>query len=151
MELSNRYAPGSDWYRKNAGNKEAVAAADKAVHLALYQIPVYYHAKSEAGDSDQALLVKAEEGYRAYLNRFPDEVSWDVYQVHQNLAGIYTKRKDNIKAATEWRWCVSADSSKLGPLPKDKKNLISRQDAGYNAVLMMDDARRDAQIGRAHV
>jgi tetratricopeptide (TPR) repeat protein len=150
MELSNRYAPGSDWYRKNAGNKEAVAAADKAVHLALYQIPVYYHAKSEAGDSDQALLVKAEEGYRAYLNRFPDEVSWDVYQVHQNLAGIYTKRKDNIKAATEWRWCVSADSSKLGPLPKDKKNLISRQDAGYNAVLMMDDARRDALAGVYH-
>ena len=144
LELANRYAEGSDWYRKNVNDKTAVGEASKAVHLALYQIPVYYHMKNEAGDSDNTLLTKAQEGYRNYLKRFPNEVSWDIFQVHQHLAVLYGKVKAYPNAAVEWRWCATADTAKMGLLPKDKKNLVSRQDAGYNAVFMTDEARRAA-------
>lgn len=147
MKLAQRYADGSEWFRRNSENKPATEEARKAVHLALYQIPVYYHLKSESGDSDQVLLLKAEEGYRNYLNRFPNEISWDVYQVHQHLAVLYTKLGKKQNAAVEWKWCATFDSEKLGKPPSDKKNLVSKQDAGYNSVLLMDEARKEALKG----
>ncbi len=144
VELAQRYAENSPWYGRNAGDKAAVDEANKSVHRIMYEIPVYYHQKNEAGDTDQTLLPKAEAGYRNYLSRFPDEVSWNIYQVHQHLAVLYSKLRDYPKSASEWRWCAMADTAAMGKLPADKKNLVSKQDAAYNAVLMMDDARQAA-------
>jgi len=141
VALAQRYTENSEWYRANAGDKAAVADADATVHRAMYEIPVYYHQKSEAGDSDRTLLPKAEAGYRDYLNRFPNEASWNVYQVHQHLAVLYAKLLEYSNSAGEWRWCATADTVKMGKIPADVKNLVSKQDAGYNAVLMMDAAR----------
>jgi TolA-binding protein len=57
------------------------------------------------------------------------------------LAVLYDKLKAYQKSALEWRWCSEADTVKMGRPPSDKKNLISLPDAGYNAVLQMDQAR----------
>ena len=51
LEMAARYTAGSPWFVKNSGNKAAVAEANKAIHLAMYQIPVYYHQKSEASET----------------------------------------------------------------------------------------------------
>jgi len=141
LQLAQRYAENSEWYRVNASNKAAVDEANAEVHQVMYEIPVYYHQKNEAGDTDQTLLLKAEAGYRNYLDRFPDEISWNIYQVHQHLAVLYSKIKAYPQSAHEWRWCATSDTTRMGKVPGDKKNLVSKQDAAYNAVLMMDEAR----------
>jgi TolA-binding protein len=144
MALVDRYADGSEWFQKNSGNKESVEQAKKAIRLALYSIPVYYHQKGDEGKGDPDMLRKAEEGYRNYLNRYSGEISWEVYQVHQNLAVLYNKLKDYRKSADEWKWCATANTDQMGKLPNDKKGVITKQDAGYNSVVMVDEARKDA-------
>lgn len=147
MDLIKRYENGSDWSRSNSGNATAVAESEKAIKLAMYHIPVYYHQKGDEGKGDPEMLRKAEEGYRNYLSRYSSENSWDVYQVHQNLAVLYNKLKDFKKSAYEWQWCASAPSDKFGKLPSDKKDIVSKADAAYNSVIMMDEARKDALKG----
>jgi tetratricopeptide (TPR) repeat protein len=141
MELVRRYESGSAWYRKNSGNSEAVTNAEKAVRLAMYSIPVYYHQKGDEGAGDPDMLRKAEVGYRDYLNRY-NEQSWEVYQVHQNLAVLFNKLKEFKKSAQEWDWCGSANTDKFGKLDPSRKDIISKQDAAYNSVLMMDEHRK---------
>jgi len=144
MDLIKRYANGSSWYQKNSGNKEAFDNAQKAIRMAMYTIPVYYHAKGDEGTGDPEMLKKAEQGYKDYLNKYAGEESWEVYQVHQNLAVLYNKMKDFRSAAKEWDWCASVNTDKFGKLPSDRKDIVSRQDAAYNAVLMMDESRKAA-------
>jgi len=142
MELVKRYESNSDWSRQNSGNAEAMEESKKAIKIALYQIPVYYHQKGDEGKGDPDLLKKAEENYRVYLDHYNGEQSWDVYQVHQNLAVLYNKLKDFRKSAEEWEWCAAANTDKFGKLPSEKKDIVSKGDAAYNAVLMMDENRK---------
>lgn len=143
VDLIKRYEEGSAWYRKNSGNQEAVENAQKAVRIAMYTIPVYYHTKGEEAKGDPDMLRKAESGYRDYLRRY-NEQSWEVYQVHQHLAVLYNKLKEFKKSASEWDWCASANTDKFGKLAADRKDIISKQDAAYNAVIMMDENRKAA-------
>ncbi|MEO7424647.1 MAG: tetratricopeptide repeat protein [Fibrobacteria bacterium] len=147
MDLVKRYESGSEWSSKNSGNSDAMAQAQKAIKLAMYHIPVYYHQKGDEGKGDPDMLRKAEEHYRNYLSRYSNEQSWDVYQVHQNLAVLYNKLKDFKRSADEWQWCASANTDRYGKLPSEKKDIVTRGDAAYNAVLMMDENRKLA-IGR---
>jgi tetratricopeptide (TPR) repeat protein len=142
MDLVRRYDPNSDWSRKNSSNHDAAAEAQKAIKMAMYQIPVYYHQKGDEGKGDQDMLRKAEEHYRNYLERYSGEQSWDIYQVHQNLAVLYNKLKDYRKSAEEWQWCAAANTDKFGKLPNEKKDVVAKSDAAYNAVLMMDENRK---------
>jgi tetratricopeptide (TPR) repeat protein len=143
FDLVKRYDSNSDWSRRNSGNAEAQAEAQKAVKLAMYHIPVYYHQKGDEGKGDPDMLRKAEEHYRKYLDRY-NELSWDVYQVHQNLAVLYNKLKDYKSSAREWDWCATANTDKMGKLPNEKKDIVTKADAAYNAVLMMDENRKQA-------
>lgn len=147
MDLIKRYEDGSEWSRKNSGNATAVAESQKAIKLAMYHIPVYYHQKGDEGKGDPEMLRKAEEHYHNYLNRYSGENSWDIYQVHQNLAVLYNKLKDFKKSADEWQWCASANTDRYGKLPTDKKDVVTKADAAYNAVLMMDENRKEALKG----
>jgi tetratricopeptide (TPR) repeat protein len=144
MELVKRYENGSEWSRKNAGNATAVAEAQAAIKMAMYHIPVYYHQKGDEGKGDPDMLHKAEEHYRNYLSRYSGENSWDIYQVHQNLAVLYNKLKDYKKSAGEWQWCAAANTDRYGKLPADKKDVVTKADASYNSVLMMDENRKEA-------
>ena len=141
FEMVKRYDGSSEWTRKNSGNSEAVAEAAKAVKVAMYHIPVYYHQKGDEGKGDPDMLRKAEENYRKYLDRY-SEASWDVYQVHQNLAVLYNKLKDYKASAREWDYCATANTDKMGKLPNDKKDIVTKADAAYNTVLMMDENRK---------
>jgi tetratricopeptide (TPR) repeat protein len=143
FDLVKRYDEGSEWMRRNSGNSEAVAEAKKAVKLAMYHIPVYYHQKGDEGKGDPDMLRKAEEAYRKYLDRY-SELSWDVYQVHQNLAVLYNKLKEYKSSAKEWDWCATANTDKMGKMPSDKKDVVTKADAAYNTVLMMDENRKQA-------
>lgn len=143
MDLVKRYEPGSDWSRKNSSNSTAIEESKKAVKIALYHIPVYYHQKGDEGKGDPDMLRKAEEHYRNYLNRY-SELSWEIYQVHQNLAVLYNKLKDFRRSATEWQWCADANTDRMGKLPPERKDLVTRADAAYNTVLMMDEYRKEA-------
>lgn len=143
FDLVKRYDDGSEWMRRNSGNSDAVEEAKKAVKLAMYHIPVYYHQKGDEGKGDPDMLRKAEENYRKYLDRY-NEMSWDVYQVHQNLAVLYNKLKDYKASAKEWDWCANANTDKMGKLPNEKKDIVTKADAAYNTVLMMDENRKQA-------
>jgi tetratricopeptide (TPR) repeat protein len=144
FEMVKRYDGNSDWTRRNSGNSDAMAEAQKAIKVAMYHIPVYYHQKGDEGKGDPDMLRKAEENYRKYLDRYNSEASWDVYQVHQNLAVLYNKLKDYKRSAEEWQWCASANTDRYGKLPPEKKDIVTKGDASYNSVLMMDEARKDA-------
>ncbi len=140
MELVRRYEPNSAWYRQNGGNKAAIENAEKAIKVAMYQIPVYYHMMGEK-EKDAKLLQKAEETYLAYLTRYGFEDSWDVYQVRQNLAICYNMQGEYKKAAEQYEWCANAPIQKYGKIPDEKKGLINQQDAMFNSVVMLDSAR----------
>ncbi|HLP42612.1 MAG TPA: tetratricopeptide repeat protein, partial [Fibrobacteria bacterium] len=144
MDLVGRYEPGSPWSRQNSGNAQAQEEANKAIKIALYHIPVYYHQKGDEGKGDPEMLHKAEEHYRNYLSRYSGELSWDVYQVHQNLAVLYNKVKAFKKSAQEWQWCADANTDRMGKLPPERKDIVTRADAAYNTVLMMDEYRKAA-------
>lgn len=144
FEMVKRYESNSEWSRKNSGNATAVAEAAKAVKVAMYHIPVYYHQKGDEGKGDPDMLRKAEENYRKYLERYNSEASWDVYQVHQNLAVLYNKLKDFKRSAEEWQWCASANTDRYGKLPPEKKDVVTKGDAAYNSVIMMDENRKEA-------
>ncbi len=142
FEMVKRYDGNSEWTRKNSGNADAMAEAAKAIKVAMYHIPVYYHQKGDEGKGDPDMLRKAEENYRKYLDRYSNEQSWDNYQVHQNLAVLYNKLKDFKRSADEWAWCAAANSDRMGKLPSEKKDIVTKGDAAYNAVLMMDENRK---------
>ncbi len=142
LELVQRYTPNSSWSTQNSSNKKAFEDAQKAIKIAMYQIPVFYHTQGEVGEGDMELLGKAEEHYRGYLSRYSAETSWDIYQVHQNLAVVYGKMKQYARSADEWMWCANAPIEKYGKKPAEKKDLISKQDAAFNAVVMMDENRK---------
>ncbi|MDQ3000038.1 MAG: tetratricopeptide repeat protein [Fibrobacterota bacterium] len=142
--LVRRYESNSEWSRKNSGNAAAMEEAQKAIKIAMYHIPVYHHQKGDEGKGDPDQLRKAEEHYRNYLSRYNSEASWDVYQVHQNLAVLYNKLKDFKRSAEEWQWCASANTDRFGKLPAEKKDIVTKGDASYNSVLMMDEARKEA-------
>ncbi len=143
MDLIKRYENGSEWSRRNT-DPSAVAEAQKAIKIAMYHIPVYYHQKGDEGKGDPEMLRKAEEHYRNYLSRYSGENSWDVYQVHQNLAVLYSKLKEFKKSSEEWQWCAAANTDRFGKLPSDKKDVVTKADAAYNSVLMMDENRKEA-------
>src|SRR5690606_33534619 len=144
IELVKRYESNSEWSRKNSGNAAAMAEAQKAIKIAMYHIPVYYHQKGDEGAGDPEMLRQAEAHYKNYLTRYNAEASWDVYQVHQNLAVLYNKLKDYKRSAQEWQWCAAANTDRYGKLPPEKKGIISKGDAAYNSVLMMDENRKQA-------
>ena len=142
MELVKRYENGSEWSNKNSGNAAAVEESKKAIKIAMYHIPVYYHQKGDEGKGDPDMLRKAEEAYRNYLSRYEGENSWDVYQVHQNMAVLYNKLGEFKNSSIEWQWCASANTDRYGKLPAEKKDIVTKADAAYNSVLMMDENRK---------
>lgn len=77
-KLANDYAPGSDWYQKNGGDPDALAAADALTEKSLYSSAVYHHQQAiefkKEGKLEQAYLgfQVAARAYGVYLSRFPN-------------------------------------------------------------------------------
>ncbi len=150
-----RYDRNSSWYKKNQKYPESVKNAEIAIRGAMYDIPVYHHARAtkltkegdlEAGKKQYAEAIKA---YEAFLKRYAKEPSWDEYKVHINLALVYQEMGQFANAAKMFNWIVDTDTTRYGRRPMGSEALLKKEEAGYNAVLMMDQAREDAKKNKA--
>jgi len=153
--IVKRYDRNSDWYRKNSGYPESRANAERAIRLAMLDIPIYLHAQAadlnKKGDTEGAKKKYTEtiKAYNDFLNRYKNEPDWNEYRVHMFMASVYNELGQNEKVAAEYNWMVDADTSKYGRRPQNFGVLISKNDAGYNAVLAMDASREAAIKNKA--
>jgi TolA-binding protein len=150
-----RYDRSSAWYKKNSGYPESVANAERAIRLAMLDIPTYMHAQAaemyKKGDTDGAKreYANAIKHYDNFLNRYKNEPDWNEYKVHMNKSLLYRELGQSEKEAAEFNWIVDADTSRYGRRPQNFGVLITKNDAGYNAVLAMDAARESALKNKA--
>ena len=150
-----RYDRNSSWYKKNQKYPESVKNAETAIRGAMLDIPQYHHARAakltkegdlEAGKKQYAEAIKA---YEAFLKRYAKEPTWDEYKVHINLALVYQEMGQHANAAKMFNWIVDTDTTRYGRRPMGSESLLKKEEAAYNAVLMMDQAREDAKKKKA--
>ena len=146
-----RYDRSSSWYKKNQKYPESVKNAETAIRGAMLDIPQYHHARAakltkegdlEAGKKQYAEAIKA---YEAFLARYKKEPTWDEYKVHINLALVYQEMSQFANAAKMFNWIVDTDTTRYGRRPMGSEALLKKEEAAYNAVLMMDQAREAAK------
>jgi len=146
-----RYDRSSSWFKKNQKYPESVKNAETAIRGAMLDIPQYHHARAakltkegdlEAGKKQYAEAIKA---YESFLKRYAKEPTWDEYKVHINLALVYQEMAQYANAAKMFNWIVDTDTTRYGRRPMGSEALLKKEEAGYNAVLMMDQAREAAR------
>ena len=146
-----RYDRNSSWYKKNQKYPESVKNAERAIRSAMLDIPQFHHARAakltkegdlEAGKKQYAEAIKA---YEAFLKRYAKEPTWDEYKVHINLALVYQEMGQFANAAKMFNWIVDTDTTRYGRRPMGSESLLKKEEAAYNAVLMMDQSRENAK------
>ncbi len=155
FKVVKRYDRNSDWYRKNRNYPESVKSAEDAMRRSMLEIPTFMHAQAaelyKKGDTEGAKkeYANAIKAYNEFLNRYKNEPDWNEYKAHMNMAVIYHELNEFKKEATEFDWMVEADTSRYGRRPQNFGVLITKNEAGYNAVLAMDAAREAALKSKA--
>lgn len=150
-----RYDKNSSWYKTNLKYSESVKNAENAIRSAMLDIPQFHHARAaklwKEGDLEGAKKEygNAIQNYSAFLKRYAKEPSWDEYKVHINLALVYQEMGQPSKAAQMFNWIVDSDTARYGRRPMGSAALLKKEEAGYNAVLMMDQAREKAKKEKA--
>jgi tetratricopeptide (TPR) repeat protein len=161
-KLVDYYGEKSEWYSKNASNKAVIEKARDEVRKALAAIPIYYHALAQKS-KDKALYQKALSRYMEFCQKFPDD-KWRNYEFRYYMAEIYNTLGEYLKSAENFDYVAMADLSTFGPykeeldtlgmdqteIEKQKKEeksgpiSISQEDAAYNAVVALMNARKKA-------
>jgi len=155
FKVIKRYDRNSAWYKKNSGYPESVKAAEDAMRRSMLEIPTYMHAQAvelnKKGDTEGARkeYANAIKNYNDFLSRYKNEPDWNEYKVHMNLAVVYHELQQYEKEAAEFNWIVDTDTSRYGRRPQNFGTIITKNDAGYNAVLAMDASREAALKGKA--
>jgi len=155
FKVVKRYDRNSAWYRKNSMYPESVKAAEDAMRRSMLEIPTYMHAQAyelnKKGDTEGAKKKYAEaiQHYNNFIARYKSEPDWNEYKVHMNMAVIYHELGQFEKEANEFNWMVETDTTRYGRRPQNFGVLITKNDAGYNAVLAMDAAREVALKSKA--
>lgn len=150
-----RYDKNSSWYKSNQKYPESVKNAENAIRSAMLDIPQFHHARAaklwKEGDIEGAKKEygNAIQNYSAFLKRYAKEPSWDEYKVHINLALVYQEMGQPSKAAQMFNWIVETDTARYGRRPMGSAALLKKEEAGYNAVLMMDQSRETAKKNKA--
>ena len=150
-----RYDRNSPWYKKNSGNKESVANAENAIRLAMLDIPTYIHINADSllklGDIEgsKRKYEEAVKAYNEYINRYKNEPDWNEYRIYMNLSLIYGELKQYENQAKVFNWIVDVDTARYGRRPPGFPAIITKNDAGYNAVIAMDAAREAALKNKA--
>ncbi len=160
-KLVDRYIKGSDWHTKNSNNAVALEIASNELRMALSSIPIYYHAQAQK-TKNKKLYEKAITRYQQYIDLFPTE-QWKVYEFKYNMAEIYNSLRQYGKAADYYDFVASQDLStfpdfkmELDTLGMDQEEVermkqkrkkkspvsISQEDAGYNAIVALDNLRK---------
>ncbi len=160
-KLVNTYWTGSEWAKRNASDKAAIENAKEEVRRALAQIPIHYHAEAQK-QKKRDMYKKALKWYTDFFNKFPDD-KWKVYEFKYNVAEIYNMLGDYEGAAAAYDYVAQQD---LATYPKYELELdtmlldeeakervlkeskgkgpvaISQEDAGYNAIVALDNLRK---------
>ncbi len=161
-KLVDTYWPGSEWYAKNANEKAVIDQSRNEVRKALAAIPLYYHGLAQKS-KDKSLYEKALKRYVEFSQKFPED-KWHNYEFSYYTAEIYNTMSEFEKAAQNFDAVAMADLASFGPykpeidtlgmdqtaIEKEKKEeksgpiAISQEDAGYNAVVALMNARKKA-------
>jgi TolA-binding protein len=155
FKVIKRYDRNSAWYKKNSMYPESVKSAEDAMRRSMLEIPTYMHAQAyelnKKGDTEGAKkeYANAIKHYNDFIARYKNEPDWNEYKVHMNMAVIYHELAQFEKEASEFNWMVETDTSRYGRRPQNFGVLITKNDAGYNAVLAMDAAREAALKSKA--
>jgi len=155
FKVVKRYDRSSAWYKKNNMYPESVKSAEDAMRRSMLEIPTYMHAQAyelnKKGDTEGAKKKYAEaiQHYNNFIARYKNEPDWNEYKVHMNMAVIYHELNQFKEEAEQFNWMVEADTSRYGRRPQNFGTLITKNDAGYNAVLAMDAAREAALKSKA--
>ncbi len=150
-----RYSKNSSWFKKNKQYPASVENAEKAIRAAMLDIPQYDHAQAaklmKEGDTEAAKkrYQIAIQGYNDFLKQYKNEPTWDEYKVYANLALVYQEMNQFAKAAEMFNKIVDADTNRYGRRALGSAAPYKKEDAGYNAVIMMDKARAAAQQSKA--
>ncbi|MBD3240086.1 MAG: tetratricopeptide repeat protein, partial [Chitinivibrionales bacterium] len=160
--LVDYYQPGTEWYQKNSDQKAVIEQANSQVKKAQKSVAIYYHARAQK-QKERSLFEKALKRYLEFFDKFPNE-KWDVYELKYNTAEIYNELGMYKKAAEYYDYVASQDLStypefkieldtlgfsqeEIEKMKKERKKqheAISQEDAGYNAIVALDKARKKA-------
>lgn len=163
-KLIDYYQPGTEWYMKNSNEKAVIEQANSQVKRALSSVAIYYHARAQKV-KERDLYEQALKRYLMFFEKFPND-KWRNYELRYNVAEIYNTLNKYKEAAEYYDWVASqdlntypefaADLDTLGlsqeEIEKVKKEAekqhksISQEDAGYNAIVALDQARKKAIV-----
>jgi TolA-binding protein len=121
----------------------------------MLDIPIYMHVKAnelhKKGDTEGAKkeFANAIKAYNDFLNSYKNNPDWNEYKVRMHLSEVYRELAQFDKQAEQLNWIVDVDTSRYGRRPQNLGVLMTKTDAGYNAVLAMDDARGAAIKNKA--
>jgi len=155
FRVVERYGRNSEWFKRNNRYPESVKAAEDAMRRSMLEIPTYMHAQAaelhKKGDTEGAKkeYAKALDHYNKFLNHYKNEPDWNEYKVYMSLAVIYNELGQFKREADAFNWIVKTDTVRYGRRPQNFGVLITKNDAGYNAVLAMDKEREAALKSKA--
>ena len=161
-KLVDFYGQGGEWASKNTSQKAVMDQARNEVRKALAAIPLYYHGLAQKS-KDKALYEKALTRYGEFAQKFPDD-KWHNYEFRYYMAEIYNTLGDYQKSAENFDFVAMADLASFGQYKEDVDTLgmdqteiekqkkeeksgpisISQEDAAYNAVVALMNARKKA-------
>lgn len=160
-KLVDRYITGGEWTSRNSNNAVALEKAGNEVRLALSAIPIFYHAEAQK-TKNKKLFEKATKRYQQYIDLFPNE-KWKVYEFKYNMAEIHNSLRQYEQAADYYDFVATQDLStypefkmELDTLGRETEEIermkrekrkkspvsISQEDAGYNAIVALDNLRK---------
>ncbi|MCL2260401.1 MAG: tetratricopeptide repeat protein [Fibromonadales bacterium] len=155
FNVVERYGRNSAWFKRNSNYPESVKAAEDAMRRSMLEIPTYMHAQAaelhKKGDTEGAKreYAKALDHYNKFLNHYKNEPDWNEYKVYMSLAVIYNELGQFEREAAAFNWIADVDTVRYGRRPQNFGVLITKNDAGYNAVLAMDKSREAALKSKA--
>jgi tetratricopeptide (TPR) repeat protein len=160
--LVDDYGPGSAWFQANSREREVIDRANVEIRRSLGNIAIYYHGEAQR-TRDRALYDKALKRYYEFFQKFPND-KWRVFEYRYNAAEIYSQLGNFEKAAEYYEFVAAqdlttfptfvADIDTLGMDPEELERMkagigdrtnpiaISQEDAGFNAIVALDNARK---------
>jgi tetratricopeptide (TPR) repeat protein len=161
-KLVDFYWVGGEWAAKNTTQKAVMDQARNEVRKALAAIPLYYHGLAQKSKNKE-LYQKAIARYTEFAQKFPDD-KWHNYEFRYYMAEIYNTLGDYQKSAENFDFVAMSDLASFGPYKEDVDTLgmdqtaiekqkkeeksgpisISQEDAAYNAIVALMNARKKA-------
>lgn len=161
-KLIDFYQEGSEWFSRNKAEKAVIDQSHEYVKTALANICTYNHAIA-VKKKDRALFEKALKRYNEFFQRFPED-KWKVYEFKFYVGDIFTELQQFDNAVAAYWFVATEDISKYPEYKVDVDSLmfddakqfeeakqraqkggamsVSQEDAGYNAIICLDNARK---------